>query len=164
VKSSSNRKSLKFISVLLTHASQSSCRNLIASLLKITRSLEQTRSRYSRSRMPMTSIDLMNGLGTIVAAATLSLLCAHRHPDVYLRARDGVTLSIHALALGFIFGIGVIIGRYGFEGAVIKPTWMALHLTLVITLYMGALTYHRVLCAIAEKGPDGFAQQRAGSR
>ena len=111
----------------------------------------------------MTSGDLVHWLGLIAMVSSLLLFGAYRRPALYLQCRDGFTLSIHALALGFVFGIGVIIGRYGFEGGLIKPMWMALHLTMIIVLYMGALSYHGMLCAIAEtvsRGTEQIARNR----
>ena len=64
---------------------------------------------------------MVQWLGMVTAAACLSAYSAYHHPAIYLRWRDAITCSIHALALGFIFGIGVIIGRYGFYGDAIEP-------------------------------------------
>src|SRR6476620_8163855 len=107
----------------------------------------------------MNSADIVHWLGVITAAGAVCLYSAYHRPRIYLRGRDAITWSIHALALGFIFGIGVIIGRYGFYGDAIKPAWMVLHVSLVTVLYMGALTYHGFVCTIAEDAAVSFAKQ-----
>jgi hypothetical protein len=109
----------------------------------------------------MNSADIVHWVGVVAAAGALFLYSAYHRPQVYLRWRDAITWSIHALALGFIFGIGVIIGRYGVYGDAIKPAWMVLHLSLVTGLYIAALAYHRFVCTIAEDVAASFAQQRS---
>jgi hypothetical protein len=78
--------------------------------------------------------------------------CAHSYPATYLRWQDGITWGTHALSLGLIFGIGVIVGRYGFvkEVSSVIAHWLIVCAPIVISLYVATLLYHQFLCTLAE--------------
>jgi len=82
-----------------------------------------------------------------------SFYCAHMYPRTYLRWQDGITWGTHALSLGLIFGMGVIVGRYGFvkEVSSVIADWVIVCAPIVISLYVATLLYHRFLCTLAEE-------------
>jgi hypothetical protein len=98
----------------------------------------------------MSLAEIVHWFAVIGASGGLSLYLAHHYPSMYLRWYAEIAWSIHALALSFIFGIGVVIGLYRHSGDVINPMWIGTHVTLVTLLYMGILLYHDFLRTIAE--------------
>jgi hypothetical protein len=95
-------------------------------------------------------------LETLVAFAAFGIGClyiAHEHPQRYLRLHDTIGWSIHAVSLGLLFGMGVIVGRYGFsaEAGGVIVHWLIVYAPIVTCAYVFGLLYHGALCTLAEK-------------
>jgi hypothetical protein len=95
-------------------------------------------------------------LQSFIAFCAFGLGClymAHEHPQRYLRLHDTIAWSIHAVSLGLLFGMGVIVGRYGFsaEAGGVIAQWLIVYAPVATCAYVLALLYHRALCTLAEK-------------
>jgi hypothetical protein len=81
-----------------------------------------------------------------------SFYVAHSYPAMYLRCQDGIAWGTHALSLGLIFGMGVVVGRYGFvkDASSVIAHWLIVCAPIVICAYVAILLYHSFLCTLAE--------------
>jgi hypothetical protein len=77
---------------------------------------------------------------------------AHFYPAMYLRWQDGIAWGTHALSLGLIFGMGIIVGRYGFvqDASSVIAHWLIVCAPIAICAYIAILLYHSFLCTLAE--------------
>ena len=96
---------------------------------------------------------MLHAFIALIAVCGVSIYVARSRPATYLQWQDAVAWAIHALWFGFVFGVGVIIGRYGFldyTSAVIAD-WIMLYAPVVTSCYVALLLYHTYLRAFAEQ-------------
>ena len=114
----------------------------------------------------VTATDISQWFVFCATAAGLCFYSAHHYPALFLKWTSAITFTTHALALSFVFGIGVVVGRYGFveETARMTAVWMIQYMPVVLFMYFAMLQYQRLLCAIAEKRTASAAGAHAQRR
>ena len=103
---------------------------------------------------------MLHWLIAFITFCGASIYVARSCPATYLRWQDAIAWAIHALWFGFVFGIGVIIGRYGFldyTSAVIAD-WLMVYAPIVTCSYVALLLYHAYLRTIAQHRRDSMQQ------
>ena len=85
---------------------------------------------------------------SVALLSALSGICFHvarAYPQAYLRCEDAIAWATHAVWLGLIFGMGVIVGRYGF----VDDSARAIAPWLMVYVPVGAGCTRR-RCSLAE--------------
>ena len=96
---------------------------------------------------------MLHGFIILVAFVGAFTWVARSCPTAYLRCHEALAWAVHALWFGFVFGMGIIIGRYGFVEytSAVVADWLATYGPLVTCCYVALLLYQTYLRTIAEQ-------------